>query len=86
MSLTFDNYDADSENSEKTLPPASKKRTKSYLVKIQEWGIFESNQGDESDENNSILDKTMLIDSSQWERYSEFEDMISDSIYSDWLP
>ena len=86
MSLTFDNYDADSENSEKTLPPASKKRTKSNLVKIQEWEIFESNQGDESDENNSILDKTMLIDSSQWERYSEFEDMISDSIYSDWLP
>ena len=35
MSLTFDNYDADSENSEKTLPPASKKRTKSNLVKIQ---------------------------------------------------
>ena len=86
MSLTIDDYDADSENSEKTLPPASKKRAKSNLVKIQEWEIFESNQGDESDENNSILDKTMLIDSSQWESYSEFEDMISDSIYSDWLP
>ena len=86
MSVTIDNYDADSENSEKNLPPASKKRTKSNLVKIQEWEIFESNQGDESDENNSILDKTMLIDSSQWESYSEFEDMISDSIYSDWLP
>ena len=87
MRLNADGYEADSENSEKSLQPAPKDRGKSNLVEVQEREIFQSNRRDESDENDSILDENIMhTDSCQWKKFSKFEDIISDSSDSDWLP
>ena len=81
-----DGYEANSENDGKSLAFASKKRGKSNLVKTEERYVFQSNRGNESNESDSILEKNIMhTDSSQWERFSEFEDIISDCSDSDSL-
>ena len=78
-----DGYEADLENGEKNVPSAPKKRKKSQPLKIQQSELVETSTGIASDEKESSLNDS---DSSLWERLSEFEEMISDSSDSDWLP
>lgn len=81
---TVNSYEINSENGEKSVPPATKKRRKSNLLKIQEREVFQSNWRDESDRNDSTLDENIMhTDSGQWKQFAEFEDIISDS---DWFP
>ena len=77
MNQTVDGYEADSEKVEKSLAPVAKKRRNANLVEIQEWGIFESNRRNESDENDRISDENIMhTKSNQMERFSESEEMI----------
>ena len=90
--ITVNGYEADLENTEKILPPSSKKPRKSKQINlISEQETSNTSISSEADDNHilSVIQEeefSLFSESNEWEHLSEFENVISDSSANDLLP